>query len=403
MRKISGIIYFGALISSCAAMSFAFLGIDQQSNLLRFAVLLTLAYFFTYVISIRKLKADAVVMLAFIVVALSLAVVKMIYFGQMTATAPLMMISGLLILVTVVCGNNEFPYIGYVLVNLGGAIALILGILTNSHNTWGAVQIGHINPQTISAWALIYAAGTLLSYDYLVERVKCKKLLWLCAVALYGAMLYIAVVTQARFSLIIMVCLAIVRILPPLMVLNNGLVRVLMATFPILCLGLSELLYFTGMFRDMAGGSLLNGRERIWANYFGQSVLNPVFGVGYDDINANSFYTHNIFVDYCALFGFIATIVFFAALCYVAVYMVPRFKKKNNADKGYSRLKYDAFAAFGLIVVSSSVEGAFFSVGAGGLYIFTYGLLLIAVSKEYPGFISIFKKSDSKEEKGIQT
>ncbi len=385
MKKVGILTYFLAMSMSCIGISVSFLSIDLGINCLQIAVMLTLVYFILTVLRYRYTKQNDAFIILLIIFAIMLVIVKMLYYEQIISIAPLMLISNFLILITLICKNtamNYISYISYIFINIFGSVMLIIGILTNSHSIWGAVQIGYINPQIISSWALIYAMGAILSFDYFFERVRHKLLFLLVEILIYGFMIFISIIADSRFSTLVMLVALFFRIAPVVKIFNNKKVRLVIALFPFLFMIFSQLLVFIGLFSDMDGGTLLNGREIIWQEAIDNVMLNPLFGINYKTIDPNTYYSHNIFVDHCVLFGFPVAFVFVVVLGYIMVCKIPIFKKKKKMRNVSERLKYDAFVMFCLVIFSSTVEGAFFSVGAGGLYLFSYGLLLIAASKE---------------------
>ena len=258
---------------------------------------------------------------------------------------------------------------------------MIVGINTQANNMFGDLQIGYTNPQTIGSWALMYAIGALLSFDYILEKMKFRFLPCVLNIFIYAYMIYISILTNARFSFVIMIILLLFRILPKLSLFDNLLVRIFISVIPVIFVAVSELLFFTGDFAHMEGGSLLNGRELIWQNYLGLFSDSPLWGLSYDNIDANSFYSHNIIVDQLTMFGIFVPIVFVVAIAYIVVKKVPKLSCKKQLSNN-SRLKYDAFVSFLAILIASSNEGCFFSVGAGGLFIFSFAVLFITVCKD---------------------
>lgn len=387
-KKLSGVwLYYLALIMSCLGISTAFMQIGVNSIFLKSAVVLV-AFFFVY--SIFKtggyIKKTDFLMILVIFLAVSTIVLKMLFYGNLLLIAPLMCIACFLIIASLIATEHTFHFFAFFIIHLVGAVILIVAMFTKATNAWGAFQIGIMNPQTIGSWALTYAIGALILFDYFLERSKYKIVFCICEIVVYGFMIYIGFMTEARFSLIVMGTLVLFRLSPKIPFVNNKLVRVIGAFSPMILLIISVILHMTGIFSSIGGGSLLNGRERIWLDSLEQVIHAPFVGVGYDAVNADSFYSHNIFVDYSVLFGFGVALVFCISLTYVFLKKISKFDVVCRRTYLYSsRLQYDAFLAFILILVSSGVEGSFFSIGAGGIFIFSFVPLMVAISKHQEG------------------
>ncbi len=383
-RASHGYVYYLAIIMSLIGISTTFMQNGENSLFLRGAVFLIGIFF---VMSLAKSgghfrKSDFLIILA-ILSSIYIIFVKLFYYGNFLLIGPLMGIACFMIIASIIVYKYTFCFPLYCIINNVGATILIIAIFTKSTDMWGAVQIGTMNPQTIASWALIFGIGAVILLDYFIEKITYKLLFVISQMLVYGFMLYITIITEGRFSTVILIILLLLRILPPLKVFDNKWIRLVFAFSPIIILIMTEIFYSFDWFQSMSGGSLLNGRERIWAIWMSKTFETPLFGVNYKYINANSFYSHSIVVDYSVMFGVYTMMIFWIALAYIFLKKVPYFSNSNKkVSSSYNRLKYDAFLAFLFLLVGSSCEGCFFSVGGGGIFVFTFIPLLISMSNE---------------------
>lgn len=373
--------YYIALVMSQLGISAAFMQNNSDNNFLRIAIVMVGMFLIEAILRNGKRLGRKEFFVVFsIVCAIFIIIIKMGYYGDLLLTGPLMCISCFFIMMALILNAYKFNYLLFFLINTIGSIILIFAVFTKSNDIWGTITIGYINPQTIGAWAMIYAIGTLIGFDFFIEKVKHKLLFVLFEMIIYILMIYITAITEARFSSLCLIALIVLRVLPPIHAIDNTVIRGMMVLLPIILLVLFEMIYLVG--KDWGvGQSILNGRERIWLIWLENVSTSFLFGYDYRYIDANSFYSHNIFVDYLVLFGIIVPIVFWGVLGYIFIKKVPRIVPGKKVID-YSRIKYDAFLTFTFILVASFCEGCFFSGGGGGIFIYSFVPLLVVLSKE---------------------
>ena len=363
--------FYISMTLACLGISSAFVPVYSNSYLFVLAIFLIIPLLVHGCVSSKGilLKQD-VILILFVISAVAPIIFKLIYYKALMLSGPIVIISCfLLLLVPLLYRDYSFSFFAYFLINAVGIILLSIGIFIYSNTTWGVVAIGGVNPQTIGSWAMIYVFGAMLSLDHYIHKFKYKFIPRILEMLVIGLMLYFAWITDAKFALVTVVAALIVRCLPILRFFDSKIFRLLAAFSPTFFLAVLVLQY------KLSGKALLNGRERIWVDCLRDVIMSPIFGVGYNAIDANSFYSHNMIVDQLTLAGVPVTLLFQVCLSYVFIRKVPYFSLQSS-----SRVKYNAFVSFLLVLVASTVEGCFFGVGAGGLFLFSFAPLFIAVS-----------------------
>ena len=86
-----------------------------------------MVYFLCSLICTRAINRDDATIVVLIITAITVVCIKIIYFEQIVSIAPLMFVSNFFILVAVIFGKNEFSHVGFILINISGFVALIVG------------------------------------------------------------------------------------------------------------------------------------------------------------------------------------------------------------------------------------------------------------------------------------
>lgn len=201
------------------------------------------------------------------------------------------------------------------------------------------------NPQSVGMWAYALGASLFVLADR-TRNIKLKIFLY----AHFAFMCYSSVITETRTVIVTFAVLIITRILPVIKVLTHKWLAAAMACIPAV----------VGICGALSNFNLFNGRERIWRLYLDLAMKSPVIG-RYTEYH--SAYTHNIFVDQSLYFGFVFAI-FFMVLLGALLFNSSKYIKSRSQYTGY-------MAAIGIMLVSA-LEGAIFSGGCGGIFVYAF-------------------------------
>lgn len=222
------------------------------------------------------------------------------------------------------------------------------------------------NPQSVGMWAYALGASLFILADN-THSVKVKLFLY----AHTAFMIYISVITETRVVMGALVLLVITRVLPIIKALKYKWVAAMIALVPaVVSIGSVWL-----------NTSIFNGRENIWRLGFIMAMQSPLIG-NYSQYQ--SIYTHNIFVDHVLYYGYPFAICFAAILSWLLF---------NSAKYVKSRCQYTAYIATIGTILISSMEGAIFSGGSGGLFVYAFFCIYMMKSvDEKKGNVAVKKK-----------
>lgn len=307
----------------------------------------------------RSLKPYQFRLLSCIVI---LGTVLLILYGSIYSYQLIILIASFFFVLE--CFKNQADKISCLLFLINGcvfSVVLIASWYFQTPKLWygRAYTIGAFNPQGIGVWAFLFSCALILTMDFF-NKALVKVI---CYIGLY--MLFtITMAARARGSQVAIIVLLIFHLLPQIELLKKRWIAYFIPLVPLLIFILSELFWFLGAFRGMSGGTLLNGREVHWLEYFNVIIENPLWG----NKNYADKYTHNIFLQHALCFGFPVAIIYIVSITRALLNILPGIQ---------SRLQYDALIAFMAVMLQASQENSVLSIGVGGAYLYALSILLL--------------------------
>ena len=255
----------------------------------------------------------------------------------------------------------------FVVFSILGSVFFLLAYInrgTYFGNGWTRTISG-FNPQSVGVWAYLFACSCLISLFYFKNWAVRIFLLILIA-----NFIKIEFETDARGSLYAIFFVLLFILFPIRKMILHKYSAFIFAAIPVIFVILFNGIWKLGLFSGRTdGGTLLTGREIIWDRYLTLILDSPFFG---DYAQYAEVYSHNIFVDYVIMFGYILA---FFWIIFVGYTMS---KQAEKIDDSHLNVQYIAYTNFIGALINASVEGMVFGLGAGGALVFAYSFLFLA-------------------------